>query len=373
MYKYDEFLAFNLPEDYYVVEETDDDEYDEDDEYEDEDDDNKKAVYGIMSLDALRKELDYMYPAIKAIYDELEATRDTEEALTGGIADILYVWCSMTYAAREPIFTEDGPVNCWWEHPDNMTDSEENKQKYIKEVQRANVSSSEPVENFTYNDKLQAEGEGYVIDIPDGFIIKEGDEDRDFIAYLPNEDDTDDEDESRFIIYAGQKIENEIIGKLRTYVEYVEHFNNARDTWLSGLINVFKQQQEEGDADVAQLKKDIKNVLRNISQYVEEELKRAELIYTLKRIQYPESDNLCKMREAVESLVELSTQCINLDEQQIKAESEFAKDVETRFNMSANDSADQIMNVMDDTYNKSAVQLLSKLTDGTNETLVEEE
>ena len=40
-------------------------------------DDESEMVSDIRSLNALRKELDYMYPAIKAIYDELESTRDT--------------------------------------------------------------------------------------------------------------------------------------------------------------------------------------------------------------------------------------------------------------------------------------------------------
>lgn len=83
-------------------------------------DGNPKQLIDIKSLDGLRVELSYMYPAIRAIYDELEATRNRDKALEGGTADILYAWCSMTYAAREPISSEDGPMNFCWEHPDNL-------------------------------------------------------------------------------------------------------------------------------------------------------------------------------------------------------------------------------------------------------------
>ncbi|MBR2743647.1 MAG: hypothetical protein IKD89_08705 [Clostridia bacterium] len=72
----------------------------------------------VSSLDGLRSELSWMLPAVRTLHAELESIRDRNEPLEGAAADILYAWCSMAYAAREPIFSEDGPVNCSFSHPD---------------------------------------------------------------------------------------------------------------------------------------------------------------------------------------------------------------------------------------------------------------
>ena len=69
----------------------------------------------VHSLEALRIDLEYIYPAIKKIWDKLLATRNYNEALIGDEADIVYAWCSMAYAAKEPFFSQDGPMNCWHE------------------------------------------------------------------------------------------------------------------------------------------------------------------------------------------------------------------------------------------------------------------
>ena len=72
----------------------------------------------ILSLDGLRKDLEYLYPAMQTIHDAFAQTRDRNEQLEGALAEVLYVWCSATYAARTPIYTEDGPMNCAWDHPE---------------------------------------------------------------------------------------------------------------------------------------------------------------------------------------------------------------------------------------------------------------
>lgn len=71
-----------------------------------------------ISLEALRTDLTYLYPAMVTIYDHLLAERNDSEPLRDGPADILYAWCSMTYAARQPFFTEDGPMHCFFSHPE---------------------------------------------------------------------------------------------------------------------------------------------------------------------------------------------------------------------------------------------------------------
>ncbi len=86
----------------------------------------------VSSLDGLRSELSWMLPAVSTLYDELESTRDRNEPLQGAAADILYAWCSMAYAAREPIFSDDGPMNCSFSHPDEKPIWE----SYLEESER---------------------------------------------------------------------------------------------------------------------------------------------------------------------------------------------------------------------------------------------
>lgn len=68
----------------------------------------------VNSLDALRKDLDYIYPAVKALWDDLAAARDYDKALTGNEADIVYAWCSLAKSAKEPFYMEDGPSYCFF-------------------------------------------------------------------------------------------------------------------------------------------------------------------------------------------------------------------------------------------------------------------
>lgn len=68
----------------------------------------------VHSLDDLRRDLSYLYPAVRVLFDELESTRDRSEPLVGNDADIVYAWCAMTLAARGPFFTEDGPTSCFF-------------------------------------------------------------------------------------------------------------------------------------------------------------------------------------------------------------------------------------------------------------------
>ena len=66
------------------------------------------------SLSDLRKDLEYIYPAVKLLWDQLAEERDFSEALTGNAADIVYAWCSLALAAKEPFFVEDGPMSCFF-------------------------------------------------------------------------------------------------------------------------------------------------------------------------------------------------------------------------------------------------------------------
>ena len=68
----------------------------------------------VHSLDELRKDLVYLYPAIKTIWLSLADDRNYNDALTGNQADIVYAWCSLAKAAKEPFYVEDGPMNCFF-------------------------------------------------------------------------------------------------------------------------------------------------------------------------------------------------------------------------------------------------------------------
>ena len=73
----------------------------------------------VHSLDALRKDLAYIYPAIHTLCDSLAQSRNYNEALTGNEADIVYAWCSLAKVAKEPFYVEDGPMHCYFTQIEN--------------------------------------------------------------------------------------------------------------------------------------------------------------------------------------------------------------------------------------------------------------
>lgn len=68
----------------------------------------------VHSLNALRKDLAYLYPAVKKLWEHLRESRDYSKALLGSEADIVYAWCALALAAKGPFFTEDGPTTCFF-------------------------------------------------------------------------------------------------------------------------------------------------------------------------------------------------------------------------------------------------------------------
>lgn len=95
----------------------------------------------VHSLNALRKDLAYIYPAVKVMWDNLEEDRDYDEALLGNEADIIYAWCALALAAKEPFFSEDGPISCYFSQP---VDEEAQKAKWeAEEAERAEEAAEE--------------------------------------------------------------------------------------------------------------------------------------------------------------------------------------------------------------------------------------
>lgn len=71
----------------------------------------------VQSLDALRGSLKFIHPAVVTLYDELAEKRNYKESLEGNEADIVYAWCALAMAAKEPFFTEDGPMSYLLDQP----------------------------------------------------------------------------------------------------------------------------------------------------------------------------------------------------------------------------------------------------------------
>lgn len=68
--------------------------------------DSFEQKYNVQSLDELRKDLEYIYPAIARIYLKLLKNRNYSEQLQGIDANILYAWISFALAAKSDFYTE---------------------------------------------------------------------------------------------------------------------------------------------------------------------------------------------------------------------------------------------------------------------------
>ena len=73
----------------------------------------------VQSLDSLRGSLKFLYPAVKTLYEELAKKRNYMKPLEGNEADIVYAWCALAMAAKEPFFTEDGPMTYFLSQPEH--------------------------------------------------------------------------------------------------------------------------------------------------------------------------------------------------------------------------------------------------------------
>ena len=176
---------------------------------------------GLVSLEGLRKDLEWLLPAMETIHRKLSAERDPYEPLTGDAADMLYVWCSVCGAAGEPVFSEDGPMSYAFDYPGDRFGEETE----IPVVSSADRKEPEPAADrirvFTYDQHQVAKGTGYSMEVPDGFAVQEGAEGREFIAWLPA-DPPDQWSSSSFIIFAGQKFQFDVVSSFATEEEFEE-------------------------------------------------------------------------------------------------------------------------------------------------------
>ena len=100
----------------------------------------------VHSLNALRKDLKYIYPAVKQLWDRLKEERDYNEALLGNEADIVYAWCALALAAKEPFFSEDGPMSCYFSQ---IIDEKVLAERYrAAEEERSKAATAEWIEKY---------------------------------------------------------------------------------------------------------------------------------------------------------------------------------------------------------------------------------
>ena len=82
----------------------------------------------IRSLEGLRRDLAFIYPPIRLLFEELAKNRNYSEHLSGDEADLVYAWCVFTFAADYPFSLEITLLfyiypKYMFERIDNETDS----------------------------------------------------------------------------------------------------------------------------------------------------------------------------------------------------------------------------------------------------------
>ena len=70
--------------------------------------------------------------------------------------------------------------------------------------------------NVTYDQNTKVDTEEYTISIPDGFVVLENEQERDFIAYLPHPENPDDQEMAPITLFAGQRLVNASFNEIPT-------------------------------------------------------------------------------------------------------------------------------------------------------------
>lgn len=121
--------------------------------------------------------------------------------------------------------------------------------------------------------------------------------------------------------------------------EYRDHIGIARDVQQNMIVGLFSNNPVGG---FEKLKKDIKQMLKNISGEVDKELVKAEAIYTLKRAEYPDSPSLKGMKAALNNLIDFAKQEVDLLGENVGVRSSIASGVKARLNKPVADVIDII-------------------------------
>lgn len=121
--------------------------------------------------------------------------------------------------------------------------------------------------------------------------------------------------------------------------EYRDHIGIARDVQQNMIVGLFSNNPVGG---FEKLKKDIKQMLKNISGEVDKELVKAEAIYTLKRAEYPDSPSLKGMKAALNNLIDFAKQEVDLLGENVGVRSSIASGVKARLKKPVADVIDII-------------------------------
>lgn len=121
--------------------------------------------------------------------------------------------------------------------------------------------------------------------------------------------------------------------------EYIDHIGIARDVQQNMIVGLFSSNPVGG---FEKFKKDIKQMLKNISGEVDKELVKAEAVYTLKRAEYPDSPSLKGMKAALNNLIDFANQEVDLLGENVEVKSSIASGVKTRLNKPVADVIDII-------------------------------
>lgn len=121
--------------------------------------------------------------------------------------------------------------------------------------------------------------------------------------------------------------------------EYIDHIGIARDVQQNMIVGLFSSNPVGG---FEKFKKDIKQMLKNISGEVDRELVKAEAVYTLKRAEYPDSPSLKGMKAALNNLIDFANQKVDLLGENVEVKSSIASGVKARLNKPVADVIDII-------------------------------
>ena len=121
--------------------------------------------------------------------------------------------------------------------------------------------------------------------------------------------------------------------------EYIDHIGIARDIQQNMIVNSFSNNPVGG---FDKFKKDIKQMLKNISGDVDRELVKAEAVYTLKRAEYPNSPSLKGMKAVLNNLIDFANQKVDLLGENVEVKSSIASGIKVRLNKPVADVIDII-------------------------------
>ncbi len=110
------------------------------------------------SLDELRKDLEYVYPAVRILWEKLAENRNRDKPLDGDEADVVYAWCTLALAAREPFFSQEGPDECNFEQSTTTRKTIESPQRK-ESSQTEKTTENLPKERITAHEWMKQYGE----------------------------------------------------------------------------------------------------------------------------------------------------------------------------------------------------------------------